>query len=203
MKQTVSDLGGSVNFTHKQLEDFKSRMIALEKDNKTLKDRLQKVEVTSKETVKEMQEKFNNVERYSRQYGIRIKGVKRLKDVRDYNKKVAEIITENNLGPFGSVEENLKTIEIAHPIGKEGDQLIARFFSRVHRNSVVQKAKSSMNPKAGSDGIRLVEDMIKQDYDLKRKAFQQTKDAHAGGSRVRFTKGKLWINGQEVQVHDG
>ncbi len=149
-----------------------------------------------------MQEKFNEVERRSRLWGIRIKGVKGLKEVKDYNQKLAEILTQHNVGPFDTVEKNLSIIEIAHPIGKEGDQLIARLHSRVHRNIVVQKAKRTMNAEAGADGTRIVEDMIKSDFELKRKAFKQMKDAHEAGRRVRFVKGKLWIEGQEVAIQN-
>lgn len=108
---------------------------------------------------------------------------------------------ENDLGPGSSLDENVTAIEIAHPIGHGDNQLIARFFSRVERNAVVQKAKITINKKVKEGkGLRIVEDMIKTDYELKVRAFKQMQQAFNNRKKVRFTKGKLVIDGEEVPI---
>ena len=128
---------------------------------------------------------------------------------RSNNKKVAQLLTDNNLGPYQTLEESLKTIEVAHPIGATqtrdgGQQLIARFFNRNHRNMVVQKAKSTINKGGAPPGnkLRVVEDMIKADFELKRRAYKQMKEAYEKGKKTRFTKGKLFMDGVVVPIAD-
>lgn len=197
----VDDLEVSTNFLHRELADMKEKLELREKENKHIRERLEKIEREEKTVHSQMQQRLDDSERYSRQYSLRIKGVQDLRETRDYNKKVAQILTENNLGPYQSLEDNLKTIEVAHPLGtvpqnkEDRGLLIARFFNRTHRNMVVQKAKTSINKASSGTKLRVVEDMIKVDYELKRKAYKQMQEAYNQGKKTRFYRGKLYIDG--------
>lgn len=42
--------------------------------------------------------------------------------------------------------------------------------------------------------------MIKDDYERKTKAFKQMQQAYINKQKVRFTKGKLFIDGKDVPI---
>ena len=77
--------------------------------------------------------------------------------------------------------------------------IIAKFYSRPYREAVVRRAKAK---KEFKDVVKITEDLTKADMDLKRRAFPQMQKAYEEGKRVRFQKGKLIIEGQEVPIED-
>lgn len=75
--------------------------------------------------------------------------------------------------------------------------MIARFYAKPYRDSVVKAAKGKYNL-VGAEQIH--EDLTKMDSDLKTKAYPKMKRAHDEGKRVEFQKGKLFINGEETPI---
>ena len=63
----------------------------------------------------------------------------------------------------------MNELEVAQPRGKESNQIIVKFCRRPVRNCVVLRAKKMLNNQ--KDRYRIVEDMIKRDYDKKKRAF--------------------------------
>ena len=211
----VDDLEASVNYAHKGIEDYKDTVAKLQRDNKELREKLNSTQRSSKiqstnledykqETLKQM----NDIERRSRAYSIRIKGVPAAAVAAsggDHRKVVADILVKNKVVAVAPDESDgiadaVSMMEIAHPLGppRGGKQnMIARFYARPYRDSVVRAAKGKYNL-VGAE--RIQEDLTKMDLDLKTKAYPQMKQAHEAGKRVRFNKGKLYINGTETPV---
>lgn len=140
-------------------------------------------------------------ERRSREYSIRVKGVPAgmvEQSNGDYRGLVAAILVENNLVDTADIEEIRTEMEIAHPLGPprmEKQNIIARFYARPVRNQVVRAAKGKRDLK-GAD--RIQEDLTKIDLNLKTKAYPKMQEAFQQGKRVKFQKGKLYIDGRET-----
>ena len=49
-------------------------------------------------------------------------------------------------------------------------------------------------------GVRIVEDFTPSDFDARKKALSTMRKAYEDDKKVRFTKGKLYIDGREVPV---
>ena len=207
----MEDVERSINYAHKEITDQKEKTVAVEKDARNLRDKLHDTQRRGKELEKEMNEVkkqmsegFNALERRTRDYNIRLRGVaeEKLKDVRDHRKLVAETLINNDLVPSKEVNDVVDEMEIAHPLGKPVDgkvNIIAKFFRRPYRDAVVRKAKTT---KEFKDVVKVVEDLTKADMDAKRKAFPQMQAAYEQGKKVRFQKGKLVIDGREVPIQD-
>jgi len=56
------------------------------------------------------------------------------------------------------------------------------------------------NKKDDGKGVRIVEDMIQSDYQLKTKAYKQMQEAFKAKKKVRFSRGKLYIEGKEEPI---
>ena len=48
--------------------------------------------------------------------------------------------------------------------------------------------------------VRIVEDFTPSDFNARKKALPLTKQAYDEGKKVRFTRGKLFIDGREIYV---
>ena len=94
-------------------------------------------------------------------------------------------------------------IENAHRMGKKRNDkprpIIIRLYSRPFKRSILQAAKRT-NGKAILQEIRLVEDFIPSDFNAGKKALPIMKQAYHEGKKVRFTKGKLFIDGRETYI---
>lgn len=92
-----------------------------------------------------------------------------------------------------------KQLEIAHPLGKAQHgkfNIIAKFYARPDRQAVIRAARAKQL--AGAD--KVTEDLIKYDFERKKHAFPLMQKAFEKGQRVKFSKGKLIIEGKEVPV---
>ena len=76
--------------------------------------------------------------------------------------------------------------------------IIVNFFSRPVRHMILRHAKATVNK--SKTGIFVLEDLTKQDRALKKAAKPQMMEAHAQGHSVWFSRGKLYINSQLVQI---
>lgn len=206
----VGDLEDSVNYAHKGIEEHKDIVARLKRDNTELREKLNSTQKCSKtlstqleDFKQDMMQQMNDIERRSRAYSIRVKGVTAetvSASSGDHKKVVAEILVKNKLVTATNVSDVVDRLEIAHPLGppRIGKQnMIARFYARPYRDSVVRAAKGKYNL-VGAEKIH--EDLTKMDSDLKTKAYPKMKRAHDEGKRVKFQKGKLFINGEETPI---
>ena len=77
--------------------------------------------------------------------------------------------------------------------------IIIRLYSRPFKRRILQAAKSS-DEKAILRGVRFVEDFTPSDFNARTEALPLMKQAYDEGKKVRFTKGKLFIDGREIFV---
>ncbi len=179
-----------------------------EKDSKRAKERLdeagnnyKKLAKELEETKKDMHDRFNAMERRSREYSVRIKGMA-IDRQRSYVQQAAEIFSKNNLVD-SSEAEIAKQIEIAHPLkSNQNEHMIVRFHCRPFRQNIVQAAKVKVNRVTGDKGLKIVEDLTRSDFQLKMKAMPQMRRAYEAGKRARFYRGVLIIEGEHVEIED-
>lgn len=195
----------SLNFAHDTIGEQKSQISKLEKDVRVWKAKLDSTHQLVTEQQRELAEykeitenRFNDIERRSRSYSIRVKGVPatNVNGRQDHRTIVAEILVKNKLVDATETEV-VRALEIAHPLGKPVAgkyNFIARFYARPFRNAVVKAAKQHKGNLFGAE--KIVEDLIKSEMDKKTKAFPQMQEAYQKGHKVRFQNGKLLINGE-------
>lgn len=200
----------SVNYAHSTVEGQKEKIVKLETEAKHLKERVDTTQRYTKELKTEMAElkeamaeKLNEVERRSREYSIRLRGIPagQITGLTDHRIVVATILVKNNLVGGATEVEVKRAMEIAHPLGKPINgkyNVIARFYARPYRNAVVRATKQLGNKLIGVD--KITEDLTKLDADKKRRAFPQMQAAFQNGQKVKFHKGQLVINGQTVEI---
>ena len=141
------------------------------------------------------------MERHSREYNLRLLGVKEEKKLKLFRafEQIQKIFPEK------SVVEIKHTIENAHRTGKaipnRDRHIIAKLHSRPIRNEILRKAKISLN-KENQGVIRIIEDLTKTDYELKKKANKQMNEAFKEKKKVRFWRGKLFIDGEVVKIEE-
>lgn len=206
----IGDLEKSVEFGHKPTNELSDKVHKLEAENKDLKkksvDEMKKGEATKSIVHKleeEMREKMNDMERHSRSYSIRVKGVQGVPDREDFKVTVDKVLLSENLITGDDVTEVVKLIEHAHPLSRRDDNgkinIIARLYSRPIRNGIVEKAKKKRYPR---DSLKVVEDMTKTDFLARKKAYPQMQRAYQQGKKAKFVRGKLIIDGREVAIDD-
>ena len=142
----------------------------------------------------ELKKRLQHLERYSRDFNIRVLGVNE-----DEGEECMTIITDfiTSLGFEDATAEN------THRTGKKRNDnprpIIARLFSRPFKRGLLQVARSS-DGKAILRGVRFVEDFTPSDLNARKKALPLMKKAYDEGKKVRFTRGKLFIDGREIYV---
>ena len=205
----LRELEKSLDFTQNQCDSEKTRVTSLERENIKLQaeihsyqQELQLCEDKLKRLEDYVSSKLIEMERHSREYNLRLLGVKEEK-----NENCLELLTEQiqKIFPEKSVVEIKHTIENAHRTGKaipnRDRHIIAKLHSRPIRNEILRKAKISLN-KENQGVIRIIEDLTKTDYELKKKANKQMNEAFKEKKKVRFWKGKLFIDGEVVKIEE-
>ena len=100
-------------------------------------------------------------------------------------------------------EDAAAEAENAHRTGKKRDDkprpIIAKLYSRPFKRRLLQAAKSAKG-KAILQGVRIVEDFTPSDFNARKKALPLMRKAYEEGKKVRFTRGKLFIDGREISV---
>ena len=144
----------------------------------------------------DLKKRLEHLERYSREFSIRVLGVNE-DEGEDCISKILDFIT--SLG----FEDVAAEVENAHRTGKKRDDkprpIIAKLYSRPFKRRLLQAAKSA-DGKEILQGVRIVEDFTPSDFDARKKALPTMRKAYEDGKKVRFTKGKLYIDGREVPV---
>ena len=77
--------------------------------------------------------------------------------------------------------------------------IIAKLYSNPFKGNLLRAAKSPEKKNILS-GERKVEDFSPNDFKLRKKALPKMKAAIETGHKVRFTKGKLLIDGKAVPI---
>ena len=144
----------------------------------------------------ELQKKLEHLERYSRDYNIRVIGVDEESD------EECMSIVLNYVNLLG-LEDATGEVENAHHTGRKREdkprRIIAKLYSRPFKRTLLQTAKS-VNGKEALNGVRFVEDFIPSDFSTRKKALPLMQKAFEEGKRVLFTKGKLFVDGNVVPV---
>ena len=95
------------------------------------------------------------------------------------------------------------TIFHAHRTGRKREEtprnIIAKLHSRPFKRVLLRVAKNQENKQA-PNGVRFVEDFTPYDFEIRKKALPIMKEAFDQGKKVRFTRGKLFIDGKAVPV---
>lgn len=200
-----------MNYAHKTIEDQKEKLATQEKALSSMKLRLDSAQAFStrlhnelRGLKDEMEEEFNDLERRTRSYNIRVRGVpaEKVDGRSDHRTTVAEILVQNKLIQLPE-PDTVKLMEIAHPLGKAVNgkyNLIAKFYARPLRNVVVKAAKQHRGQMQGAE--KVTEDLTKRDRDRKTRAFPQMQRAYENGQRVKFHKGKLVIDGTITEIDE-
>ena len=144
----------------------------------------------------DLRKKVEHLERYSRDFNIRILGVSE-EDGEDCMAIILDYITR--LG-FEHAEAE---VENAHRTGKkQGERprhIIAKLYSRPFKRRLLQAAKSA-DGKTELNEVKFVEDFTPSDFETRKKALPLMRKAFEEGKRVRFTKGKLFVDGRAVSI---
>lgn len=210
--EKVNSMETSLNFAYELIEDQKKASAQTANGIRTCQTQTQECQEALANHNKEfmsfkqqMLEQLNDLERRTRSYNIRIVGVpeETVHGQRDHRATVADLIVKNRL-VSSPVDQVIKAMEIAHPLGKavRGKyNLIAKFYARPYRNTIVRAAKQH-----GRDNWtgceKITEDLTRIDRDRKTRAFPQMEKAYQEGKKVRFQNGKLVIDGTVVNIEN-
>ena len=155
-----------------EIDGIKSKQQELEGDVESIKESLNFVNINTEEVEnlrksnEELKKKVEHLERYSRDFNIRILGV---------NETQGEdclAITMDFISSLG-FEDAAAKVENAHRMGKKRDNkprhIIAKLYSRPFKKKVIQVSKSE-DGKATLGGARIVEDFSPGDFETRKKA---------------------------------
>ena len=186
-----------------EIDGLKTKQQQLEADVDNIKESQVNLVSSNAEEVEalrrsndEIKKRLENLERYSRDFNIRVFGVNE-----DEGEECMTIITDfiTSLG----FEDATAEVENAHRTGKKRDDkprpIIIKLYSRPFKRKLLQAAKSA-DGKAILQGVRIVEDFTPSDFNARKKALPLMKQAYDEGKKVRFTRGKLFIDGREIYV---
>ena len=183
--KTIKDLEESTNFQNGRIED-------LEKQSKTAQEALTSHATQLSDTddaIKKMELKINSLERYTRSFNLRFLNIEE-KPREDCRETLCELLKDNL--KLKADEDPDDWIENAHrtgPARNDGPrQLIARFHSRVVRNSVIRELRA-LTPKP--DFI-VLDDLTPDDLKEKRRVAPAMAKLYNADKKPRFYNGRLY-----------
>lgn len=217
LNKTVREIKRSLEFAHAEIADLKSSNINLVGETENLSKRCDSLEAK----IKIQEEKQNNEERRSREYNIRIIGIKEEKG-EDCKAKVLNTLTAIGVLDGIDKESLYEHIEVAHRIRymytenrpsdsadqnrhsiaieeKKPQQIIVKFFKKETRNKIIKDTKNAKNDQGNKF---IFEDLTKSDFKRKQRAAPLMTAAFEAGQKCRFFRGKLYIEGQNVSIPD-
>ena len=182
-----------------EIDNLKPKVEKLEE----VADMKQSVNITLNETSNlfqecnvELQRRVERLERYSRDFNIHVIGVA------EQDGEDCLLIIRNYLTLLG-FEEDLGEIENAHRTGRKREEkprnIIVKLHSRPFKRVLLLVVKNRENKQA-LNGVRFVEDFTPYDFEIQKKALPIMKEAFDQGKKVRFTTGKLFIDGKAAPV---
>lgn len=206
-----NDIKERFEYCDKEVKDLAERVTNVESKASQaeanygkVKEEMFRQEKTSEHSLEEIYGAIEDLERYTREYNIRVTGMDEDMD-ENCTEKVAALIAGNNLAGYQHKGWVVNEIETAHRIGPKLSrpggkkrQIIVRFYSRPVRNAVLRDAKRLLK----SSRYHIYEDLTPKDFELKMRASTQMKEAYSSGKRVKFNKGKLYIDGKDTQIRE-
>ena len=133
---------------------------------------------------------MNNLQRYTRGFNIRILGV-----MEEENENCIDSV-ENILKDYFDVSEHV--IENAHRTGKriggKPRHIIAQFYSRATRRSVMAVARE----KLAETVVRITDDLTPTDLEAKKRVIPLMNKLYSDKQKPRFDNGRLYSNGKLV-----
>ena len=185
-----------------EIDGLKTKQEQLQADVDDMKESLNFVSFNAEEVDNlrrsndELKKRLERLERYSRDFNIRVLGVNE-NEGEDCMTIIMDFITSLGFEDAAAEAEN------AHRTGKKQDDkprpIIAKLYSRPFKRRLLQAAKSAKG-KAILQGVRIVEDFTPSDFNARKKALPLMRKAYEEGKKVRFTRGKLFIDGREISV---
>ena len=211
LQNNVLDLRQSLEFTHKELDEANAKITCMTQEKKRLESTIIEMKNDLAQRDKEVKDLYNktyskilNIERYTRDYNVRLVGIEETPK-EDAKKVIAKYISKHALlGDQKQETDILKDIEIAHRTGKRPKNghrhIIARFYSRPQRNDLLRMFRTVKDKSQQSLGYYFTADMPQEDYEMKRKARNQMKTAYENQQKVKFRKGQLIIEGKVIPI---
>ena len=173
-----------------EIDGMKMKQQELEQGLASMKESMDALNTTEelerlRNNDEELKEKLDNLERFSRDFNIRLLGVNE-----DEGEDCMDIVL-NYITSLGFESASME-VENVHRIGKKRQEkprpIIAKLYSRPFKRKLLQVAKSAEG-KEKLNGVRFVEDFIASNFVIRKKALPFMQKAYEEGKKVRFTKG--------------
>lgn len=202
--QRIDDYEVSLDFAHSKITENTNNISQLRTENKELRQLIGSLSSSLGSVnveLKAVRERQDKAERRSREWGIRVHGVR--EGARENTRTVlSKLISHHKLAGLDNPSRASQAIEHCHRLGESAPgkprAIIANLFSRPVRNQLLKDARA-INIQGG---LYFSEDLIKSDHDAKLKARRQMKQAYEAGHKVMFRKGQLIIDSNVVPIED-
>ena len=199
LENRLSELEPKVDQNSKDIKDindckeFDSQRISA--NEKSVED-LQQVSITQSREMQNMTSQINSLQsqvldmqRYTRGFNIRVIGVDETEDEVCLN-KVSEILAEK-FGIHSAIENAHRT---GPPRTDRPRQIIARFYSRFTRRTVMRSAREKLQ----NTNIRFVDDLTQKDLEEKIRLKPLMTELYNQNKKPRFIQGRLFANNRAV-----
>lgn len=181
---TVSDLTASLEFSQNEIDSLKSTIKTHEAENLASKKTIDKLT----QQIKDMEDRMNYQEDYSRRNNIRISGVQELNSEQTWE-QTAAVVTS-------LLQDKLQLpdleLERAHRVGQHRDgrprPIVARFSRFCDREAVMRSAR-----KLRGTNVYLNDDLCAASQAIKNAQLPQLKQARALGKIAYFRHTKLIV----------
>ena len=202
---TVTEFKTSLDFAHDTIKEHKESIDLLKKEITALKNKNSEQDMNRDEVKSELKcvsSKQERMERRSREWGIRIFGVKE-HDNEDTRKVICQLFLDKkitnctNLDAVSSLIEHCHRLPSRYP--NKPRPIIANLMTRPIRQRILKDAHANLNRKADNN-IYILGDMTKEDFDLKQQARPQMQAAYKDGKKAMFVKGKLYIDSHQTAI---
>ena len=191
LDKAVKSVIESVKKVERALEFEGLRIDDLEKKNKELEGRLDRMEKTClqlQQKVVHQEAEMNKAERFSRRNNCRLVGIPEPPSEREEDCiQVVENILKDKF------KSNIK-VERAHRDGKRGDRPCHIIFKTLSYREKVDIMKSARHSLQG-EKFYLTDDMTKSDLEGKKKHAKEVQELYKKGTKLRFYAGHWRGNG--------
>ncbi len=183
IKESIGNIESTLNF-QEQTNKLTDEKIT---ENKALIQSQEQLINALTQDVQNLKTKTLNLERHSREFNLRFVGF-------------TETANENSIDVLKKKIKDLKldvTFEHAHRVGRPREAarpIIAKLLYRPDKFKIL-KMKNELR----RSGIQVYEDLCEEDMVTKKRLAPVMKQYYEEGNKVRFFKGKLYINSQPYE----
>ena len=186
---TVTELVKSLEFSQKEIDEWKHRVKVLEKENSDKKDMIEQLQTR----VCELEKRSNYQEDYNRRNNLRISGLQ--EQPGETWEQTANKVTQLLEDKLQLTQVNL---ERAHRVGPNEHShtrtIVARFEKYNEREAALRSAK-----KLKGTGIYFNEDLCPASLEIKKQQLPQMKQAREAGKIAYFRHTRLIIKDRTSQ----